>query len=277
MTAPAPPGPAALVVAVAVGGAVGALLRAAQAEVLPGRGATGPLASTLLVNVTGALALGALLGLTRDGRGPALARPLLGVGVYGAYTTFATFEAVALRAAGTGDLVLFLGASLVLGLAAAHAGQRVGRDGPRALAALALAGPFVALGASAIATWRLPTWRGGAFVVALAVCAGGAIGALCRAGAALVGARASRVFPWGTLAVNVLGSFLVGLIDLPGTAHAFVVTGWLGGLTTFSTFASETLRLVESNRRGLTTTYVLANVGLGLAAVALGTALSGRG
>ena len=95
------------------------------------------------------------------------------------------------------------------------------------------------------------------------------------AGAALLGARASRAFPWGTLVVNVAGSFLVGLLPLEGVAEAFVITGCLGGLTTFSTFACEALRLHESGRAGLATAYLLSNVLLGLGAVALGRALAG--
>lgn len=273
-----PPSSSTLVVAVAAGGAVGALLRAAQADVLPGHGPAGPLASTLLVNVVGALALGALLGLTADERrGPALSRPLLGVGVYGSYTTFATFEAVALRAARTGDVALFLLGSLLLGLAAAAAGLRLGRRGPRVVALLVLVGPLLALVASAVAVGRAPSFGGSAHVAlatALAVGGGGALGALARAGAALLGARASRTFPWGTLAVNVGGSFFVGLLPLEGVAEAFVITGCLGGLTTFSTFACETLRLHESGRAGQAAAYLLSNVLLGLGAAALGSALA---
>lgn len=269
------PSAAARVAAVAAGGALGALLRAAQADVLPGRGPAGSMAGTLLVNVVGTLALGALLGLLERGRGPALARPLLGVGVFGAYTTFATFEAVTLRAARTGDALLFVAGSLLLGLAAAVAGQRLGRRGPQGLTVVALLGPALALGASYAALGRAPALGAG---VALAVAAGGALGALGRFGLTLLGTRASRTFPWGTLAANVAGSFLLSLVAASsGVVDAFVVVGLLGGLTTFSTFACEVQRLVESGRAGMASVSLLANVLLGLLAAGLGVALVGAG
>ena len=63
-------------------------------------------------------------------------------------------------------------------------------------------------------------------------------------------------FPWGTLSVNVVGAFIIGLIMelglrgalIPPTLRIALVTGFLGGLTTFSTFSYETFRLIETGR-----------------------------
>ena len=87
------------------------------------------------------------------------------------------------------------------------------------------------------------------YVYPLLVAAGGALGALCRYMTTLALAGwAGTAFPYGTLAVNGAGSFLIGLLGvllsrvypLPGAA-AFLITGFLGGLTTFSSFMNETL------------------------------------
>jgi len=66
-------------------------------------------------------------------------------------------------------------------------------------------------------------------------------------------ALAGRALPWGTLAVNVLGSFLLGLLMesglrtslLPADIRVGLTTGFMGGFTTFSTFSYETVRLLE--------------------------------
>ena len=88
------------------------------------------------------------------------------------------------------------------------------------------------------------------YVYPLLVAAGGALGALCwyMTTLALAG-WAGTAFPYGTLAVNGAGSFLIGLLGvllsrvypLPGAA-AFLITGFLGGLTTFSSFMNETMQ-----------------------------------
>ena len=102
----------------------------------------------------------------------------------------------------------------------------------------------------------------------LYVALGGALGSVLRYGAGLfVG------FPFGTLAVNVLGSFLIGLvwgsqIDKTGTAAAFLMFGVLGGFTTFSSFSLDTLRLVGDGRLGAAAAYVVASVVLSLLACA---------
>lgn len=63
-------------------------------------------------------------------------------------------------------------------------------------------------------------------------------------------------FPWGTLSVNMLGAFIIGLImelglrnsAIPANLRIGLVTGFLGGLTTFSTFSYETFKLLETGR-----------------------------
>ena len=94
------------------------------------------------------------------------------------------------------------------------------------------------------------------YVYPLLVAAGGALGALCRYMTTLALAGwAGTAFPYGTLAVNGAGSFLIGLLGvllsrvypLPGAA-AFLITGFLGGLTTFSTFSAEVTALLQQQR-----------------------------
>ncbi|MCZ0974965.1 fluoride efflux transporter CrcB [Streptomyces albulus] len=99
-----------------------------------------------------------------------------------------------------------------------------------------------------------------------------------------VQARHDTVFPWGTCAVNVVGSLILGLVSgavATGAAGPHVQlllgTGLCGALTTYSTFSYETLRLATDGARG----YAVLNLGLSLAAglaaacagVALGHAL----
>lgn len=265
------------IAAVALGGALGALLRAAQGELLPSQERGDLLGAVFIMNVVGSLSLGAFLGLIGDhGRG--LLRALVGVGIYGAYTTFGAFELVVLGADGVGPALAYALGSVALGVASAAAGLRLGRRGPRALALVLTLGPALVLVATLPVARRAPLPDAAA---ALAVALGGAAGALSRAGVAYAGARVSTAFPWGTLATNVTGSFLAGLLAPPGSAaaawHPLVLTGWLGGFTTFSTFSVEAVRLEEGQRRSAALLYVLGNVVLGLAAAALGVALAARG
>ncbi|MDA0188045.1 MAG: fluoride efflux transporter CrcB [Proteobacteria bacterium] len=115
----------------------------------------------------------------------------------------------------------------------------------------------------------------------LQVALGGALGAVLRY---LTGIGVLRVFgatpmPLGVLAVNVLGSLLAGLFVAfaaqRGAMHLspLIVTGVLGGFTTFSAFSLEAVALYERGALGLATIYVLANVILSLAALMLGLAL----
>jgi fluoride exporter len=95
-------------------------------------------------------------------------------------------------------------------------------------------------------------------VIVLAVLAGGMLGAPARYLAdRSIQARHDTVFPWGTFALNVVGSAIVGFLigarahlGLPSAAFALLATGLCGGLTTFSTFGYETLRLLEDGALG---------------------------
>ena len=84
--------------------------------------------------------------------------------------------------------------------------------------------------------------------------------------------------PLGTAAVNVLGCFAIGvlfiLIGSRETWHLLLMTGLLGGFTTFSAFSLDTLKLVEAGQPLQAAAYVLGSVALSLIAVALGVALA---
>ena len=116
---------------------------------------------------------------------------------------------------------------------------------------------------------------------------------ICLGGAAGTGARyllsgwllraAGPGFPWGTLAVNVIGSFLLGLIMqvalttslLSPTLRLALTTGVMGGFTTYSTFNYETLQFLQQNEWWLAAVNLTATVLVCLAAGALGV-LTGR-
>lgn len=113
------------------------------------------------------------------------------------------------------------------------------------------------------------------------VALGGALGA---SGRYLTGVATMRLmgpgFPWGTLAVNVIGAFLMGVIvvvlaHLSANRFApFLMTGLLGGFTTFSAFSLDALTLWERGQHGLAGGYVLASVLLSLAAIVAGLAVA---
>ncbi|MGP3920014.1 fluoride efflux transporter CrcB [Nonomuraea sp. 10N515B] len=100
----------------------------------------------------------------------------------------------------------------------------------------------------------------------LLVALGAAIGAPLRYLAdRLVQSRHDSVFPWGTLAVNLAGSFALGLLaGMPAgpALSATLGTGFCGALTTYSTFSYETLRLAQEGTRF----YALANIIAGIVA-----------
>jgi len=117
------------------------------------------------------------------------------------------------------------------------------------------------------------------------VAAGGAVGAVARYAAGLQAARwlgAGQV--WGTLAVNVAGGLLMGLLagwlaTRGGDGERWRLllgVGVLGGFTTFSAFSLETIQLLERRSWGTATAYVAASVALSIAALAVGLWLARR-
>ena len=117
-----------------------------------------------------------------------------------------------------------------------------------------------------------------AFLPWLYVCLGAAVGAPARYLAdRAVQSRHDSVFPWGTLAVNVVGSLVLGLLTGMGEGHAVpsavrlaVGTGFCGALTTYSTFGYETLRLFEDGARLYGLVNVAVSLAAGLAAASVG-------
>ncbi|MEV4284905.1 fluoride efflux transporter CrcB [Nonomuraea bangladeshensis] len=114
-------------------------------------------------------------------------------------------------------------------------------------------------------------------ILVLAVFIGGLIGAPARYLVdAAVKKRAGAGLPWGTLAVNIIGSAVLGLLmgfasrdALPGVVLSLVGTGFCGALTTFSTFSADTYKLLTAGSTGKALVNIAMNLVLGLAAVSL--------
>lgn len=107
---------------------------------------------------------------------------------------------------------------------------------------------------------------------------GGGVGAMARFGVGGLAHRWAGALPLGTLMVNVLGCLVVGAIAglsldraamTPGV-RLLVVTGFLGGFTTFSAFGAETFALAREGRTGMAAMNIAANVVLSLGAVWVG-------
>ncbi|WP_243029249.1 fluoride efflux transporter CrcB [Thermus albus] len=117
----------------------------------------------------------------------------------------------------------------------------------------------------------------------LLVALGGALGSLLRYGlGAWVQALTGPSFPYSTLLINALGSFLIGVVirlslegALSGEARLFLAVGVLGGFTTFSTFSYETLALLQDGEAWRAFLYVFFSIFLGLFLVLLGYRLGG--
>lgn len=109
---------------------------------------------------------------------------------------------------------------------------------------------------------------------------GGFFGAVARYGLSSWAQRFAPLgFPLGTLLVNVLGCFLLGVLmawleraAAPASLRPLIGVGFLGALTTFSTFGYETFSLLKQGETGLAVASVVANMLVGLAAVWLGLA-----
>lgn len=110
----------------------------------------------------------------------------------------------------------------------------------------------------------------------LAAAAGGALGSVARY---LVGIESGKLFgtdfPWGTLIINVTGSFLIGTFvglfaakwDLTQAMRIFLTVGICGGYTTFSTFSLDAYYLIERERILASSVYMVASVALSVAAL----------
>ena len=108
---------------------------------------------------------------------------------------------------------------------------------------------------------------------------GGALGSMARYATGIyVGRWLGTAFPWGTLLINIVGSFLIGAFaesfalrwDASPSTRVFLVVGICGGYTTFSTFSLDVVTLLNRGEAILAGTYILASVVLGLAGLYAG-------
>jgi CrcB protein len=116
--------------------------------------------------------------------------------------------------------------------------------------------------------------------LALIVAAGGAIGTVGRYGLGALMAPLSQSMPWGTIAINIVGSFVIGAFGTltlaegrhpaPESVRLFVMVGLCGGFTTFSSFSLQTFDLMRNGAPGRAALNVVVSVALCLAAVAAG-------
>jgi len=118
--------------------------------------------------------------------------------------------------------------------------------------------------------------------IAVGIAVAGALGALARYGLdGLISRRAPASFPWGTFAINITGSFLLGLLFVVMTERfrpdpwlrSAVTIGFLGAYTTFSTLSLETYRLAEDGAWGLAAANVVGTLAAGLGAVYAGVVI----
>jgi len=117
--------------------------------------------------------------------------------------------------------------------------------------------------------------RNGTTIPAIAI--GGALGAPARYGIGEAVHVSPGTFPWATFAINVTGCLVIGLLAVVLTnriehplVRPFLVTGFLGAYTTFSTFAVDVDVLGKDGHVGMAAAYVVASVAIGLAAVVTG-------
>ena len=105
---------------------------------------------------------------------------------------------------------------------------------------------------------------------------GGGLGSILRYVSSLL--ITTKIFPYATLAVNITGSFIIGMVFALSIKDAaitnnwklFLATGICGGFTTFSAFSLENMGLLQSGKYGLAFTYIGLSIVLGIAATFLG-------
>ena len=118
------------------------------------------------------------------------------------------------------------------------------------------------------------------FTTCLLVMIGGALGTLARYAVSVLALPISRDLPWGTILINVAGSFVIGLFGTLTLAHGrfpvsenirlFVMIGLCGGFTTFSSFSLQTLDLLRSGAVLRASINIVASLLLCIGAVAVG-------
>lgn len=107
---------------------------------------------------------------------------------------------------------------------------------------------------------------------------GSGIGGICRYLISLAMNHGFNGFPWGTFTVNVAGCLLIGILwgatsrlqNFSPSFSLFLMVGFCGGFTTFSTFSKEGLTMLQANNYLLFSFYAIGSVVLGIMAVALG-------
>ena len=120
----------------------------------------------------------------------------------------------------------------------------------------------------------------------LLLAAGGALGTLARFTLGLWAAPISQSLPWGTILINVTGSFLIGFFGTLTLAHGrfpvpenvrlFVMVGFCGGFTTFSSFSLQTLDLIRGEAVARAGVNIVLSVTLCVSAVAAGHLIAAR-
>ena len=115
---------------------------------------------------------------------------------------------------------------------------------------------------------------------------GGALGTLARFGLGIAASSFSQNLPWGTIIINVAGSFVIGFFGTLTLAHGrfpvsenirlFVMVGFCGGFTTFSSFSLQTLELLRGGAVARAFVNMALSVALCLCAVTVGHALASR-
>ena len=124
------------------------------------------------------------------------------------------------------------------------------------------------------------------FETALYLAAGGALGTLARFGIGLLAAPISQSLPWGTILINILGSFVIGFVGtltlaggrypLSENLRLFLMVGMCGGFTTFSSFSLQTFDLLRGGAPVRAMINITLSVVLCLCAVAAGHGLAAR-
>jgi fluoride exporter len=118
------------------------------------------------------------------------------------------------------------------------------------------------------------------FTTCLIIMVGGALGTLARYVVSVLALPISRQLPWGTILINITGSFVIGFFGTLTLAHGrypvsenvrlFVMIGLCGGYTTFSSFSLQTLDLLRVGAPGRAALNIVASVALCVIAVAVG-------